>query len=160
MRGKYNRIGLTISDYKYAFGKYKKAGPWIVRGYNENMSPVNIVAEYLSWMKANKVPIKRVRRVGLKTLQRGIQNDVNKVLLKWARKRMMPEARNWLTKRFPHTASAVRESEASYSAGAIPLYTQDDIKPGAGPIEYVGKIIAPGHEALWEKHQAELKKKG
>lgn len=159
MRRKPNQIGLTLTDYRAALSGYKGTNTWAIWGYNGNVPVKEVMSQFLTYRKQNKQPLKRTRRIGRNTLQNGIVNDCNKVIVKWARKRLLPEARQWLLRRFPHSEAEIRQSEAALSAGVAGGYTAEDIKPGAGPIEYVGKIIAPGHEGLWEKHQAELKKK-
>lgn len=159
MRRKPNKAGLTLTDYRVALGAYKNTNSWAIRGYNNNISLPLLLAEFVTWKKANGFPLKRTRRIGLTTLQAGIQNDCNKIILKWARKRMLPEARDWLIKRFPHTESVVKDSEISQSAGAVALYEREDVKPGGGPIETAGTMIDPKYQTAWDREQ-ELKKKG
>ncbi|MDE2020978.1 MAG: hypothetical protein KGJ13_11630, partial [Patescibacteria group bacterium] len=155
MRRKPNRIGLTLTDYRNALNGYKNINTWAIWGYNNSVPLVDVMSSFLSYKKQKREPLRRTRRIGISTLQNGIKNDCNKVVLRWARKRMMPEARQWLLARFPHTAEAIKQSEISHSAGAIPLYTQEDIKPGVGIPQTIGSMIEPGYEGLWEKHQAE-----
>lgn len=159
MRRKPNKIGLTLTDYRNALGGYKNINSWAIWGYNNNISSAEVLSGFLTYKKQTKKALQRTRRIGLSTLQNGIQNDCNKVLAKWARKRMLPEAREWMLRRFPHTAEEIKESEMSRAGGAVRLYEREDVKPGPGPIETVGSIVAPGYERLWEKHQAEIKKR-